>query len=99
MQQDQLKGMLDRAIAIVATWILTMAVNKGWLTQSDMATLLPAIVLVPSLLWGYWVNRNKALVQSAAGVPGTVVVTTAELAHATPENNIVSSTNVEVKNK
>ena len=102
MQSDQLKGMLDRAIAVLATWLLTQAVNKGWLSQSDSAQLLPALVLLPSLAWGWWNNRDKALLQSAANVVGadgkqTVIVASPELAKATPENsNIVSNTETKV---
>lgn len=89
--QDQLKGMIDRFVAVMATMFLGYCVKKGWIGQTDSATLLPAIILLPSLAWGWWVNRNKALVQSAANVPGTVVVTTPTLAQSTPETNIVSS--------
>lgn len=92
MQQDQIKGMIDRALAVMATMLLAWMVRKGWLGESDAATLLPAIVLLPSLAWGAWVNRDKALVQSAAAVPGTVVVTTPALAQDTPnERNIIST--------
>ena len=92
MQYDQFKGMLDRAIAILATMLLGWMVRNGWLGESDSATLLPAVVLLPSLIWGAWVNRDKALVQSAAAVPGTTVITTPELAKSTPdESNIISN--------
>ena len=70
MQQDQVKGMLDRALAVMATMFLNWLVTKGYLGQSDAATLLPALVLLPSLAWGYWNNRPKALLQSAASVVG-----------------------------
>lgn len=106
MQSDQLKGMADRAIAVLATMFLNWMVTKGWLGQSDAATLLPALVLLPALAWGYWNNRDKALIQSAANVvdPNTgkkvVIVTSPELAAATPDqNNIVSSTDVKVTQK
>lgn len=93
MQQDQLKGMLDRAIAILATMFLAWMVKRGWLGESDSAALLPLVVLLPSLAWGWWNNRDKALVQAAAAVPGTVVVTTKELATSTPgQQNIVANT-------
>lgn len=92
MQQDQFKGMLDRAIAVLATMFLGWMVKRGWLGESDAATLLPALVLLPAIAWGYYNNRDKALLQSAATVPGTVVVTTQAMADATPnEKNIVSS--------
>lgn len=104
MQQDQIKGMLDRGIAVLATWLLTQAANHGWIGQADIVTLLPAAVLLPSLAWGWWVNRDKALLASAGNVVGadgkqTVVVTSPELAAAVPGANIVSNTAVEVTTK
>ena len=100
MQQDQVKGMLDRAIAVLATMFLGWMVKKGWLGESDSATLLPAVVLLPSLAWGWWNNRPTALVQSAANLPGTTIVTTPDLADATPfQGNIVSNTKVKVTDK
>ena len=93
MQADQMKGMLDRTIAVLATMFLGWMVKKGWIGESDAASLLPALIVLPAIAWGWWVNRDKALLQSAASVPGTVVVTTPELAKDTPnETNIVSNT-------
>lgn len=91
MQQDQLKGMLDRVGLVLATWFLAWMVRKGWIGSEDSAVLLPGLVLIPALLWGWWNNRDKALIQSAANVPGTVVVTSPTLAKSTPETNIVSN--------
>lgn len=100
LQQDQIKGMLDRVVLVVSTWFLAWMVRRGWIGSEDSALLLPGIIVLPALVWGWWNNRNKALVQSAANVPGTVVVTSPELAAATPDqNNIVSNTNVEVKTR
>ncbi|MFA5897680.1 MAG: hypothetical protein WC829_01075 [Hyphomicrobium sp.] len=106
VQQDQIKGMLDRAIAVMATMFLSWMVKKGWLGESDAATLLPALVLLPALAWGWWNNRDKALIQSAANVVDlktgqkTVIVTSPEMAKDTPDqNNIVSSTDVKVIQK
>lgn len=84
--------MLDRAVTVLATMLLTWMVKRGWIGESDSAQLLPAVILLPALAWGWWNNRNKALVQSASNVPGTVVVTTPELALDTPnQKNIISS--------
>lgn len=92
MQGDQMRGMLDRAATVLATMFLHWLVSKGVLGESDAAQLLPAVVLLPAIAWGWWNNRDKALLQSAASVPGTVVVTTPALATATPnDRNIVSS--------
>lgn len=92
MQRDQFSGVIDRALAVLATVFLGWFVKKGYLGESEAATLVPAIVLLPSIIWGYYVNSNKALLQSAANVPGTVIVTTPTLAKDTPaEKNIVSN--------
>lgn len=93
MQSDQLKGMIDRAVIVFATMFLHWLVQKGYIGESDSAQLLPLLVLLPALFWGWWNNRDKALVQSASNVPGTVVVTTRELALATPDQkNIIANT-------
>ena len=101
MQQDQVKGMLDRAVAIMATWLLNYAVNKGWIGTSDAATFLPALILLPSLAWGWWNNRPKALLTRAADVVGadgkkTIVVASPELANTLPQANIVSAADKKV---
>lgn len=96
LTEDQIKGMLDRFIAVIATLFLAYLVRRGIIGESESAMLFPAVILLPSLAWGWWVNRNKALVQSAANVPGTVVVTTESLAKSTPETNIVSNTTSKV---
>lgn len=100
MNPDQLKGITDRAVAVLATMLVGYLVRKGYLGESDAATLTPALILLPSLAWGWWNNREKSLLQSAAAIPGTIVVTTPALAAATPENNnIVSNTNAKVISK
>ncbi len=96
MQQDQVKGILERASTVIAVMLLSWLVRKGWIGESDMATLLPAVVLVPSLVYGWWINRPKALVQSVASLPGTVIITEDKLAKATPETNVVSNINAKV---
>ena len=58
---------------------------------SEFARVI-AVRPVVSVWYAWWVNRPKAILQSAAAVPGTTVVTVPEIAHATPETNIVSAT-------
>ena len=104
MGQDQVRGMLDRAMTVLVTMFLGWLVKKGVIGESDSAQLLPALVILPAIAYGWWNNRPKALLQSAASIVGadgkkTVIVASPELANATPENNIVSATDVKVTTK
>jgi len=98
--KDQLTGMLERAVTVFFTWFLTYASTKGYLTTSQVAEFLPLLIGIGTVIVGWWVNRAKNLVQAAAAIPGTVVVTTPELAKATPDqNNIVSNADTKVVSK
>lgn len=92
---EQLKGMGDRVATVFATWLVTYLVNKGIIAPGDAVALIaqigPVFIGAGALIWGWWVNRNKALVQAAAAIPNTVVVTEHALAASTPEPNIVSA--------
>lgn len=99
---DQLKGMLDRALIVFATTLLGWMVKKGWISESDSAVFLPALVALPAIAWGAYNNRAVAQLQKAGRVVGedgkkTVVVTSPELANATPnEANIISTSSSQV---
>lgn len=102
MGKDQVSGTLDRGLAVLATILLGKLVEWGYLGATDAATLVPFVVLLPSMFWGWWVNRPKALLQSAANVVGadgkkTVVLASPEIANAMPEKNIVSNTSTPEK--
>lgn len=84
---DQIKGIVERLIVVGLTYLAT----KGYIELQDVATYGPAILALAAAGWAAWVNRPKAIVQSAAALPNTTVVTTPEIAHNTPELNIVSS--------
>lgn len=92
---DQISGLLDRVVLVV----LTYAVSKGYITSADVGPIAAAILALGGAIWGWWVNRPKAIVQSAAALPGTTVVTTPGLAASTPQQNIVSSATSQVVNK
>lgn len=91
LTQEQFKGMTERFVTVMSTMLLALFVRRGWIGEGDAATLLPAIVLLPSLIYGWWINRNKALAQATAAIPGTVVITQAGIASSTKESNIVSN--------
>lgn len=89
---DQIRGPIERLIYIGLGWL----VARGYLTSAEVANWATLILAVAAAGYGWWQNRPKAIVQSAAAIPGTAVVTTPELAKATPENNIVSNANMKV---
>ena len=89
---EQFKGIVDRLVAMLRVWL----VAKGYLAEGDAATIGTVLIGLASLAYGWWANRKKAIVQAAATVPNTVVVTQPTLAASTPEPNIVSSASVSV---
>lgn len=93
---DQVSGSFDRVLIA----LFALAVGKGWISQTDAANYIAILLAVGAGVYGLWVNRQKALVMSVANIPNTVVVTSKELATATPgQNNIVSNTDVKVQTK
>ena len=85
---EQLRALLDRGIPLLVMWM----VGHGWITADDGTTLASVIIGIVTLSWAWWINRKKRIVQKAAEIPGTTVVTTQALANATPSNeNIVSN--------
>jgi len=91
MNRDQTTGMFERVLYGVAMGVLTKLVAKGYIDQDLAAYVAAGFVTAVGAAWGWWINRPKALVQSAAAVPGTTVITQPALAAATTEVNIVSS--------
>lgn len=96
MSNDQITGQLRQLLPILGS----IAVALGWIAPDKASAIVTNILAVVGplmvlggIIWTGFANTEKALVQSAAAVPGTVVITTPELAKATPEqNNIVSNT-------
>jgi len=98
--QEQVKGMGERLATILATWLLLKLVRSGVISTEDSGILLPGLVVLivaaPSLFYGWYVNRSRALQVAAANTAspdGTkpIIVTTAAIAASTKESNIVSS--------
>jgi hypothetical protein len=90
--KDVTAGVAERILYGLALGVLMKLVAAGYL-DADMAPYVAGgFVTLAGGAWAWWINRPKALLQSAAAVPGTTVVTTNDLAVATPnEGNIVSS--------
>lgn len=93
---NQVSGMADRTISGALIGLLGFFLHKlvvtGILAENDVTLLSPILIILLSAAWGYYVNRPTAIVQAAASLPGTVVVTTSDLSDATPnQSNIVSN--------
>lgn len=92
----QVTGAADR-IVIAA---LMYGVGKGWIGADDVANIAAFIITVGGAGYSFYVNRNTNLAKQAAAIPNTVVVTTPEIANATPhQDNIVSISDVAVVQK
>jgi hypothetical protein len=84
---DQVRGPIERVIYIGLGWL----VARGYITNAEVANYATLLLAIAAAGYGWWQNRPKAIAQSAAALPGTTIVTTPELAKATPEANIVSN--------
>lgn len=97
LSSEQIKAMIERLVTILLTLALAKLVRLGWLSESDSAQLLPALVIVPSLVYAWYVNRGQALAQATVNaIPGTLVVTDPKVAEAVPGDNVVSNEAVQV---
>jgi hypothetical protein len=99
VNKDQVTGVAERILYGLAVGLTGIGVKKGWYDTEMAAYLAGGIVTVVGSIWALWINRPTALIQSAANQPNTVVVTTADIAKATPETNIVSNTEQKVTPK
>lgn len=89
MTKDQWQGIAERVLTILATYL----VAKGYITTSQVGDIVNLGLAVAAVGYGFYINRPTAIAQSAAALPGTTVITTPDIAKATPDNNnIISNT-------
>lgn len=92
MNKDQVTGISERVLYGFVMAMFGLGVKKGWYDNETAAYLAGGAVTLIGGIWAWWINRPQALIRAAAqSTPGTVVVTTPEIANATPESNIVSN--------
>ena len=96
MNTDQTKGIAERLVYAAVMAVLAKLVGKGYIDQDMAAYIAAGAVTVIGSAWAWWINRPKALAQAAAAQKGFTVVTGADIAHDTPETNIVSSATMKV---
>lgn len=89
---DQIRGPLERIVYIGLGWL----VARGIITSAEVANYGTLALALLAAFYGWYQNRPKAIVQSAAALKGTIVVTTPDLAGTTPESNIVDASNMKV---
>ena len=95
MNKDQTAGIFERMVYGVSMGALAKLVAKGYINQDMAAYVASGVVGGIGSVWAWWINRPKALAQSAAA-QGYTVVTDAKTAHDTPEPNIVSNATMKV---
>jgi len=94
---DQTYGIFERILYGLAMLALMKAVGWGWITSAEAPYYAAGIVTAVGSVWAWWINRPKAIMQSAAAIvdPDTgkkaVIVTSPAMAASTPETNIVSN--------
>ena len=99
MNKDQGTGIVERVLYGLIMALLAKAIAKGWITSEEAPYYAAGIVTAIGSVWAWWINRPKAIAQSAAAIPGTTVITTPDIAGDTPETNIVSNTATKVVSK
>jgi len=92
LTKDQGTSILQRIVYAAVMFLAMKAVARGYIDADMAAYIAVGIAGAADTAYAWWTNRPKAIVQAAANIPGTTVITTAALSAATPEqNNIVSS--------
>lgn len=89
---DQIRGPIERVLYVALGYLA----GRGIIPSAEVANYVTLFLGIGAAFYGWWQNRPKAIVQSAAALPATTVVTTSALAAGTPESNIVSNTETKV---
>lgn len=90
MNKDQITGLLERGVTVLLTYI----VAKGWIDMEIATELGPILIGIISLVYAWYINRPKMLIQSASQVPGTTIVTKPEIANELGPNVVSAESNV-----
>lgn len=103
---DEQKNLLIRQIvgAVLApaftTWGLVSATQQATFTNV-MATLIGALLTLASMAYSQWKKRDAGMIESAATVANTTIVTKPEIANVALKSvtNVLATTQVSVVNK
>lgn len=83
---------VQQYIRVVIYWLAGFAVNYGWISSDDKTALIGVAVTVANLAWTIYGNRLLAKINELAKSKEvtSIVVTTQEVAKATPSDKVVS---------
>lgn len=83
MNFEQVKGIIERVVTVAVTW----AVAKEYIPVGIQTEVVSVVILAASIIWGFWVNTNRSLQNSAnvaaastPSVPKDVAATAVETA-------------------
>lgn len=75
MRWETVQGIVERLVLVGFTYL----VSKGYLTPDQATHFVTAVVALIAAIWGWYVNRPKALLQATANLSE---VTKVELKHS-----------------
>lgn len=92
MTQDQIIAALRNALSFFGG----VAVSKGWVDSNTLLQAGGLIAPVVGMYFAWRASSAKAQVEKVAAMPGTTVVTTPEVAQASPSDNVKSNATTDV---
>lgn len=83
---DQISGVLDRVLIALFAYL----VAKGYVAGDQVAGYISLIIGIAGAVWGWYVNRPKAILQSAAALPDVqkVVIGSQAMANSIPSDKV-----------
>lgn len=66
-------------------------VGKGIIDASTMTAIVGAVATIGVAIWGIVTKTDKAIIASAAAVPGTSIQTQPSIANSIPATNVTSN--------
>lgn len=83
---DQIRGPVERVIYIGLGWF----VAKGFISSAEVANYATLVLGIVAAFYGWWQNRPKAILQSAAALPDVqkVVIGDQTMANSIPSDKV-----------
>lgn len=95
MSTSQITAVAERLLYIFVPMLTAYGITE----KADEANIVSAILVVMACVIGVLNNRAKRLADRAAQLPGTVVITTPEIAAKSRSVNVVSNDEMKAEHK